>query len=264
MAPLTVVLAIGGFDGSGGAGTLADARAIQLNGSYPCSIVTAITAQNTTRVDEIEPVSTDLLRRQIASIVEDFQIDSIKIGLLPNVECVRTLKKFLSSQQLDCPVVVDPVVCATSGTRLVDSDVMDAVLEELAPLTTLLTPNLAEAGDLVNRSIETLEDAIESGRQLLHNGCKHVLVKGGHLAVEKGTDVWCHRDGFETFEPTERQEGTVRGTGCMLSSAIACYLAQGQSMRSAILYSKAFVGRALANRHALGNGTELTTLGIQV
>ena len=264
MTTPSVVLAIGGFDGSGGAGSLADARAIQLNGGYPCAIVTAITAQNTTRVDHIEPVSTQFLSRQFQCVVDDFQIDAIKIGLLPNVECIETLIQYLGSGGLDCPVVVDPVMRATSGTQLAESDVKDALIKRLLPLTTLITPNIAEASELTDRSIGSLDDAVESARQLLNMGCEHVLVKGGHLDVHKGTDVWCHREGSETFEPVERQDGTVRGTGCMLSSALACRLSQGKSVREAILSSKSFVERAIADRQPLGHGTPLTTLGIQV
>ncbi|MCY4095228.1 MAG: bifunctional hydroxymethylpyrimidine kinase/phosphomethylpyrimidine kinase [Gammaproteobacteria bacterium] len=264
MTPPSVVLTIGGFDGSGGAGTLADARAIQLNGGYSCAIVTAITAQNTTSVDHIEPVSPALIRRQLQCVVEDFQIDAIKIGMLPTVECVDTLTRYLGAGGFRCPVVVDPVMCATSGGQLINDDVLGALIDRLVPLTTLITPNVAEAGELTNRLIKTIEQAVEAGRQLVRMGCKHVLVKGGHLDVDRGTDVWCHEDGFETFEPTEVQDGTVRGTGCMLSSAIACYLAQGRPMREAILSSKAFVNRAIANRHSLGKGTALTAVGIQV
>ena len=264
MTPPSVVLTIGGFDGSGGAGTLADARAIQLNGGYSCAIVTAITAQNTTSVDHIEPVSPALIRRQLQCVVDDFQIDAIKIGLLPTVECVDTLTRHLGAGRLRCPVVIDPVMVSTSGGRLIKDDVLDALMNRLIPLTTLMTPNIAEAGELTNRSIRTVEEAVEVGRQLVYMGCEQVLVKGGHLDVDRGTDVWCHVAGFETFEPSELHVGTVRGTGCMLASAIACYLAQGKPMREAILSSKAFVNRAIANRHSLGKGTALTAVGIQV
>ena len=263
MTAPSVVLAIGGFDSSGGAGTLADARAIQLNGGYPCAVVTAVTAQNTTNVEHIAPLSTESLRHQFRCVIEDFQVDAIKIGLIPSFECVRTLVQCISENQLNCPMVIDPVMCATSGTQLVDDDVMDTLIESLIPLTTLITPNIDEASNLTNRPIESLDDAIESGRQLLDIGCENVLVKGGHLDVDKGTDAWCYEGGFETFEPVERQGGTVRGTGCMLSSAIACQLSQGKSMRDAILASKAFVSRAISERQTLGKGTPLTTVSIQ-
>ena len=264
MTPPSVVLTIGGFDGSGGAGTLADARAIQLNGGYPCAIVTAVTAQNTKYVERVQPVSSELLRHQLHCVVDDFAIDAIKIGLLPNVECVDTVTQHLGTGRLRCPVVVDPVMCATSGTRLIDDDVLDGLMDRLVPLATLMTPNIAEAGTLTNRSIKTIEDAVEAGRQLVDMGCKNVLVKGGHLDADRGTDVWCYDEGFETFEPAARLEHTVRGTGCMLSSSIACNLAQAKSMREAILSSKEFVLRAISNRYSLGQGTPLTTLGIQV
>lgn len=264
MTPPSIVLAIGGFDGSGGAGTLADARAIQLNGGYPCALVTAITAQNTTRVEHIEPVSAELIRRQMQCIVDDFRIDAIKIGLLPSVECVETLVDCLTDERLNCPVVVDPVMCATSGAKLIDERALDALVQDLIPLATLVTPNVAEASMLTNRSINNLMDAIAAGNQLMGMACPNVLVKGGHLADDRGTDVWCHVDGFEEFEATELQEGTVRGTGCMLSSAIACHLSQGKSMRDAIRLSKEFVNHAISDRTNLGHGTPLTTAGIQV
>ena len=264
MTTPSVVLAIGGFDGSGGAGTLADARAIQQNGGYPCAIVTAVTAQNTMRVDRIEPVSTELIRRQFKCVVADFQIDAIKIGLLPSATCVETLIECLESAKLNCPIVLDPVMQATSGDQLMDEKAIDALLQGLVPLTTLITPNVAETSNLTNRSVNDLNDAIASGSRLVRMGCQNVLVKGGHLERDKGTDVWCYQEGYEVFEPVERQEGTVRGTGCMLASALACNLGQGKSMRDAILFSKRFVSQAISERQPLGQGTPITTTGIQV
>ena len=264
MTKPAVVLAIGGFDGSGGAGTLADARAIQLNGGYPCAIVTAITAQNTTRIDQIEPVSADSIRRQLICLADDFQIDAVKIGLLPNVECVETLIEYLSVGVVNSPIVIDPVMRATSGGQLADQGAIDALLHGLAPLATLVTPNIEEANKLTNKSISDLSDAIAAGSQLVRMGCQNVLVKGGHLGVDKGTDTWCYPGGHETFEPSVREDGTVRGTGCMLSSAIACHLAHGRSLREAILSSKRFVAAMISERHKLGQGTPLSTAGIKV
>lgn len=264
MTTPSVVLAIGGFDGSGGAGTLADARAIQQNGGYPCAIVTAITAQNTMRVDRVEPVSAELVRRQFTCVVDDFQIDAIKIGLLPSAECVRTLTECLGSAKLKCPIIVDPVTHATSGDPLVDDEVSTALMQRLIPLTTLITPNADETSKLTNRSIRHVADAIASGNQLVRMGCQNVLVKGGHLEQDRGTDVWCYQEGCEAFEPEERQDGTVRGTGCMLASAIACNLGQGKSMRDAILFSKAYVSHAISEGQSLGQGTPITTAGIKV
>ena len=259
----SVVLAIGGFDGSGGAGTLADARAIQLNGGFPCAIVTAITAQNTTRVDVVEPVPAALIRRQLTCLVDDFQIDAIKIGLLPNRPCVETLIECLSTDGLDCPIVVDPVMRATSGSNLTDQEAMNVVVNGLLPLTTLFTPNTEEASKLTNRSINTLAEAIEAGSQLVRMGCRNVLIKGGHLGIDKGTDVWCFNGGYEIFEPVKREEGSVRGTGCTLSSTLACCLAQGRSIRDAIVSSKEFINEVISDAYALGQGTPLTTVGIR-
>ncbi|MCY4130919.1 MAG: bifunctional hydroxymethylpyrimidine kinase/phosphomethylpyrimidine kinase [Gammaproteobacteria bacterium] len=259
----TVVLAIGGFDGSGGAGNLADVRAIQLSGGYPCAIVTALTAQNTLRVDRIERVSTELIRRQFRCLVDDFQIGAIKIGLLPSVACVETLIECLESEKLNCPIVLDPVMRATSGDALADVEAIEVLLQGLVPLTTLITPNIAEASKLTNRSIDHLADAIASGNQLLRMGCQNVLVKGGHFERDKGTDIWCYQEGYEVFEPRERQEGTVRGTGCMFASAIACHLGQGKSVRDAITVSKALVSHVISEGQSFGQGTPVTTLGIK-
>ena len=260
----SVILAIGGFDGSGGAGTLADARAIQLNGGYPCTIVTAITAQNTLRVDQIEPVSSDSIRTQLMCLADDFRIDAIKIGLLPSVDCVETLIECLRTEEFNCPIVLDPVMRATSGGQLADHGAIDRLLHGLVPLATLITPNLDEASKLASRTINNLTDAIAAGNQLVRMGCQNVLVKGGHLEIDKGTDVWCCQSGYEVFEAVKREDGTVRGTGCMLSSAIACYLGHGLSMRDAILSSKTFVSHAISVRYSLGSGTPLTTAGIRI
>ena len=263
MARPSVVLAIGGFDGSGGAGTLADARAIQLNGCFPCAIVTAITAQNTTRVDKVETVPANLIRRQLMCLVDDFQIDAIKIGLLPNSATVKTLIECFSTGAIDCPIVVDPVMHATSGGKLADSEAIGAVVDGLLPLTTLFTPNSEEASRLTNRSVDSLADAITAGAQLVDMGCRNVLLKGGHLDIDKGSDVWCFDRGYEVFEPIRREEGTVRGTGCMLSSALACHLGKERSVRNAIISSKAFINEVFTKQHSIGNGTPLTTAGIR-
>ena len=207
MTPPPVVLAISGFDGSGGAGTLADARAIQLNGGYPCTVVTAITAQNTIRVDRVQPVAPEFVRSQLDCIADDFEIAAIKVGLLPNPACVETLIECFDARRLNCPIVLDPVIHSSSGSRLSDEEAVGALVQLLLPRATLITPNIDEASNLSNVHIRDLEHVIHAGRQLVHMGCQQVLVKGGHLDDRKGTDVLCYREGHEIFEPDERREG---------------------------------------------------------
>ena len=262
MSAPVVILAVGGVDGSGGAGTLADARAIQLNGGYPCTVVTAVTAQNTVGVDRVEPLSSDLIRDQLQALTRDFQISAIKVGLLPSLESVEAVVDTLHELSFDGPIVVDPVSFASSGHQLAESTAVAASVEKLLPRATLITPNVEETNVLANSTIFDIESAIDAGKCLLELGCEHVIVKGGHQKDEVGSDVWCHSDGFEIFKPRTRYEGTVRGTGCMFASAIACHLGQGRTMRDAIERAKVFISEVFAAGEQLGKGTPLTTAGI--
>ena len=259
-----VVLVIAGFDGSGGAGIQADTRAIHLSGCYACSVVTAVTAQNTLAVRHVETLPAKSIHEQLNAIFDDFQVRAIKMGLLPSSETIETVVSVLDERQSSCPVVVDPVLGSTSGRLFLEIDARNMLLTQIFPISTLVTPNTAEAEILSNKHVKYVDDAIVSGNQLLKTGCKNVLVTGGHLEADVGTDVWIHKDGYEVFEARERHDGTVRGTGCMLSSAIACHLANGVSVRDAILSARTFIVEALGCRRSIGQGTPISTIGMAV
>lgn len=239
-----------------------DARAIRLNGCYACSVVTSVTAQNTTHVGDMLPIPSSLVISQLEAIADDFCIDAIKIGLVPSVDCAEAVGHFLTERNIECPVIVDPVERSTSDVELAPRGALDALLESLGPRLTAITPNVAEAHMLSGQSISILNDALTAGERIRGRGCHNVIVTGGHLQGNEGTDLWVFEGGFEILEPQQRFSSTVRGTGCMFASVIASQLAHGVSMREAILKAKAFVENALAHDEELGSGTALTTIGI--
>ncbi len=261
--PPPIVLAIGGFDGSGGAGVLADARSIQLNGGYACSVLTAISAQNTSSVREVDAVDGRFVRRQLDVIFDDVRVDAVKVGLIPNRDCLDALVEFLIERVFDGPIVLDPVFQSSSGTRFIDDATVIAMRDLLFPRVEIVTPNIDEAETLAGQSINDVAGAIRAGKRILASGCEHVVVKGGHLTKSRGTDVWYREDSYELLHATISYAGSVRGTGCMFASALATYLARKVSVRKAISSAKVFVERTLVHRYAIGHGMPVTTVGIR-
>ena len=257
---LPLVLAVSGSDGSGGAGIQADLKSIQLNGGYGLSALTAITAQNTVGVTRVQPIDSQLLIDQLDAVFEDFNVDAIKVGMLPNVELLNSLVQRLRHYRTKCPIVVDPVMNATSGDSLAGEEVALVMKEQLLPLSTLVTPNIDEAQDLVGCKITDLETAKEAAKSLaLECGCS-VLLKGGHLAGSIGTDVLNADGDIKIFNPSDIHETSVHGTGCMLASAVATHLAQGRSMAKSVQLARSFINQAIASGRQLGQGQRLATL----
>lgn len=258
-----LILAIGGLDGSGGAGVLADAKAIQANGGFACTAVTTITAQNSQGLFASHPVSSDVLKAQLDALVDDFDFSAIKLGVLPTQSCVEIVERFLRGRLSSIPVVLDPVMVSTSGQSLVGEDAVATSIKRLYPCTFVLTPNTHEAALLADMPIETLEQAELGARKILSFGPSHVLVKGGHLHESVGTDLWCSNEGTVRLQSSTTHKHTVRGTGCMLASAIACFLGKGNEVESAIRLAKQFIEQTLSSGAALGHGVPMTTFGIK-
>lgn len=264
MARPPLILAIGGLDGSGGAGILADARAVQLNGGFPCTVLTTITAQNSQGISTIQPVSAEVLRFQMRALIQDFEFAAVKLGAIPTLECAEVIEEFLTKELSKCWIVLDPVMASSSGQKLVDDSALQFIVESILPHVTIVTPNTGEAAILAaSAPIDCLSDASNAGLVILRYGCRNVLVKGGHLTDGIGTDIWCHGSLVEEIQATAVFKNTVRGTGCMLASSLACLLAQGLDMRKAIRQAKRFIEDALATGTALGQGTAMSTLGVK-
>ena len=249
-----VALTIAGSDCSGGAGIQADLKTFSAFGVYGASVITALTAQNTRGVSAVEPVAASFVVAQIEAVLGDLAVGAIKTGMLANAGIVEAVAGALRSGPA-CPLVVDPVMVATSGDVLLAPDAVDAVKRALVPLATIITPNLAEAACLLGASVAGSEaQAVAQAKALLALGCEAVLVKGGHGSGEAAVDILCDSAGIERFARPRIDTPHTHGTGCTLSAAIAALMAQGAGLREAVGRAKTFVWEALAHGRALGIG----------
>lgn len=239
-----VVLSIAGSDCSGGAGIQADLKTISALGAYAATAITAITVQNTRGVSAVVPVPAACVGAQVAAVMDDLRPDAIKIGMLTDAEVIRTLRATLLACP-PCPVVLDPVMVSTSGRRLLAEEAVEALVSELFPLCTLITPNLAEAAVLTRHPIENTTDMQQAARRLLGLGCKAVLLKGGHLAGQTATDVLDTGTEVRLLDAAHIESPNTHGTGCTLSAAIATFVALGHPLPEAVAEAKAFVHTAI-------------------
>ena len=250
------VLTIAGTDPSGGAGIQADLKAFSALGAYGCAVITALVAQNTRGVQAVELVQPSFVAKQIDCLLADVRIDAVKIGMLATGEIVRTVADALRRHRLT-RVVVDPVMVAKSGDRLLDTDAVAALREELLPLATLVTPNLPEAADLLGRAPAERRDEMPGiAAALLALGPRAVLLKGGHLAEAESPDLLLSAAGSLTLAAPRIATRNTHGTGCTLSSAIAALLPQRPDLETAVREAKAYLTGALAaaDRLSVGGG----------
>ncbi|MGB3376689.1 MAG: bifunctional hydroxymethylpyrimidine kinase/phosphomethylpyrimidine kinase, partial [Microbacterium sp.] len=249
------VLSIAGSDPSGGAGIQADLKSIAANGGYGMAAIAALTAQNTLGVRDVHVPPVAFLRAQLDAIASDIDIDAVKIGMLADAENIRAVGDWLAEHRPDT-VVLDPVMVATSGDRLLDADAESALLE-LAHQVDLLTPNLAELAVLAGRPVENWEDALVAAKQVAASTGSLVLVKGGHLAGDETPDALVGTDGVTAEHRGARIDTTsTHGTGCSLSSALATAHARGMDWPQALGHSRAWLRESLrqADRLDVGRG----------
>jgi hydroxymethylpyrimidine/phosphomethylpyrimidine kinase len=250
--PQPVVLTIAGSDSCGGAGVQADIKTITVLGGYAASTITAITAQNTRGVQRVQLLDASLVRAQIRSVLDDFAVDVIKIGMLGSADIVSAVAKELRDHEM--PIVLDPVMIAKGGSSLLSEYAISTMAEELLPQTYLLTPNAPEASKLTSRAVNNLQDQSKVAEELLQLGAKAVLVKGGHIAGDIIYDLLLSKQGETVFENSRIDTVHTHGTGCTLSSAIAVYLAQGLQLDKAVKMAREYVQEAIKNAPELGNG----------
>jgi len=240
------VLSIAGSDSGGGAGIQADLKTMAALGCYGMTAITALTAQNTLGVRSIHAVPLQVLADQIDAVVEDIGVDAVKIGMLHSADTVRTVADALRRHRL-APVVLDPVMIATSGAVLIDQAAVDVLVRELFPLCAVVTPNLDEAALLVGQPLRSETDMEGAARQLLERGARAVLVKGGHLEGETVSDLLLAPGAAPLWMRGARiASPNTHGTGCTLSSAIASQLALGADLRQAVKRARDFIRGALA------------------
>jgi len=247
------VLSIAGSDSSGGAGIQADLKTMIMNGVYGMSAVTALTAQNTTGVRGILESSPEFLGQQIDAVFEDIRPDAVKIGMVPSKALVQMTADRLRFHRAE-RIVLDPVMVATSGSALMVEGAGKALVEELFPLGTVLTPNIPEAEALSQTKIRNGQDMEEAARIISSFTGGAVLVKGGHLS--ESADDLLYEQGKSIWLPGERVDNSnTHGTGCTLSSAIACGLAGGKSLEDSVKGAKAYITGALKAGLDLGKGS---------
>ncbi len=258
-----IALTIAGSDSGGGAGIQADLKAFSALGAYGASVITALTAQNTQAVVAIQGVPTNFIKSQFDTVVSDLDVTAVKIGMLATPEVIETVAGCLSSLE-NIPVVLDPVMVAKSGDKLLQDDAVSALRQLLIPKATLITPNLPEAAVLLDTAEATTDAEVESQAQsLLALGCSNVLVKGGHLSDqnESSTDYLISAgngssSGANTLKLSAPRIATrnTHGTGCTLSSAITARLACGEDMVTAVRTAKQYVSDAIAAADSLSVG----------
>jgi len=248
-----VALTIAGSDSGGGAGIQADLKTFAAHGLYGTSAITAVTAQNTLGVTTFEALSADLVTAQIEAVMSDIGAQAAKTGMLANAAIVEAVAAAI--EDLDVPLlVVDPVMIAKGGDRLLDDEALGAMKSELLRRALVVTPNVPEAETLSGITIRSDEDRREAARRIIALGAAHVVIKGGHLSSEDISDLLYDGHRFLEFR-TERVAGRqTHGTGCTFAAAITCHLALGRSLTEAIPLAQQYVAGAIRNAPDIGRG----------
>ncbi|GAB2577896.1 bifunctional hydroxymethylpyrimidine kinase/phosphomethylpyrimidine kinase [Nitrincola alkalisediminis] len=252
-----IALTIAGSDSGGGAGIQADLKTFSALGVYGSSVITAITAQNTCEVRSIHSVPIDIIEDQIRCVLEDLSIAAIKIGMMGDEATITAIAQCLSNTT-QIPIVLDPVMVSKTGKMLLASDATQALMHQLIPQTTLITPNLPEAAVLCQKSeAQSLDDMYTTLDQLMGLGSQAVLLKGGHLASsDRCFDLLGTPSGIHRFESTRIKTQNTHGTGCSMASAITANLAKGFPLEQAVESAKNWLTQAIeqANRLNVGRG----------
>jgi hydroxymethylpyrimidine/phosphomethylpyrimidine kinase len=248
------VLIVAGSDSGGGAGIQADIKAVTMLGAFAATAITALTAQNTEGVFGILPIPPDFIRQQMAVVLDDIGADAIKTGMLHDVAVIETVAAVLAEKAASVPLVVDPVMVAKGGAKLIEDGAIDALKRLLAARAAVLTPNLPEAEILCGRAIASVADMKDAAVALLRLGCGAVLLKGGHLPGAVLTDVLATASGFRIWESPRIDSRHTHGTGCTLASAIAAGLAQGLAIEAAVDRARLYVRKAIASAPGFGRG----------
>jgi hydroxymethylpyrimidine/phosphomethylpyrimidine kinase len=255
---IPIALTIAGSDSGGGAGIQADLKAFTALGVYGCSVITAVTAQNTRGVQGAWGVPPESIAAQMDAVLGDLPVGAAKTGMLWSAQVVEVVADRLRAHRAP-NLVVDPVLLAKDGTRLLDDAGAGRLIEDLLPLATVITPNAPEAEFLTGVQVKDLGGAEQAARRLLDLGCGAALVKGGHLGGDDAVDVLCDRGGCEHLRYPRLPGPPIHGTGCVLSAAITAYLARGEPLGEAVRKARRFLQGAIEGAQALGGGFRLFT-----
>ena len=247
------LLIIAGSDSSGRAGIQADIKTATSLGVYAMTAITAITAQNTTGVKSIVPVSPKEIFNQISFSVQDIKPNSVKIGMLQNVGVIKEVIKAIKKYKLK-NIIIDPVMVAKGGHRLISNSSINYLRKKLLPYALLVTPNIPEAETLIKKRIQTLEDVIKAGKEILKFGPKFVLIKGGHTNKSFIEDVLISKKNIKIFKNKKIKTKNTHGTGCTLSSAIASFISKNYNMNESCRRSIQYVHKAILLNPKFGRG----------
>lgn len=246
------VLIIAGSDSSGGAGIQADIKTCAAFGSYAATAITAVTAQNTMGVQQVEIMPAELVRAQIRSVLSDIGADVIKIGMLGSAEIIEVVAQEI--EEADAFIILDPVMVATSGDNLLDPEAIEILKTKLLPLADLVTPNVPEAKLLTGLKIDDVDDLTKAGDALLIMNVYAALMKGGHLKGKSVVDVLVSEEGANIMSGPRIHSRHTHGTGCTLASAVAACMAQGAPLEQAVMTAREFVFQAIKTAPKLGEG----------
>ena len=248
------VLIVAGSDSGGGAGIQADIKTVSMLDAYAATAITALTAQNTEGVFGVLPIPPEFIRRQIEVVLDDIGADVIKTGMLHDAAVIEATVEVLQERATAIPIVVDPVMVAKGGARLIDPAALEALTRLLIARAEIVTPNLPEAEILCGATIANVAEMRAAGERLLALGCRAALIKGGHLPGETVSDVLVTAGDVRVWEGPRIATRHTHGTGCTLASAIAAGLAQGLGVASAVERARTYVQRAIASAPGLGRG----------
>ena len=249
MPPPKRLLIIAGSDSSGGAGIQADIKTAGAFGVYAMTAITAVTAQNTKTVSKIHLIPAEIVAAQISACLSDIGADAVKIGMLGSTNIVKAVAAVLEKHARKIPIVLDPVMVSTSGKPLLPANAIGALTKYLLPLVTLVTPNLPETKVLTG-----MKNAEKAGRKLIDMGARAALIKGGHSTKETIDDMLVWEHGVDVYAFPRIKTRHTHGTGCTLSTAIACGLAKGQPLPLAVARAREFLQKAIETAPGLGKG----------
>jgi len=248
------VLIVAGSDSSGGAGIQADLKTVTMLGGYAATAITALTAQSTLGISGIVPIAPAFVRQQMEAVLGDIGADCVKTGMLHDAGVVAAVADCLDAAAPDMPLVVDPVMLATSGARLLDAAAIELMKRRLIARARVLTPNLPEAETLLGRPIAGANEMLAAAQALRQLGAAAVVLKGGHLAGSRLRDVVVDGESSFVLESERVDTRHTHGTGCTLASAIATGIAQGMALRAAVERAHDFVQQAIRNAPGFGQG----------
>jgi hydroxymethylpyrimidine/phosphomethylpyrimidine kinase len=250
---MKVALTIAGSDSSGGAGIQADLKTFQAHGVFGMSVITAVTAQNTQKVYDVQEIRPRLVQEQIRCLFEDTTIHAVKIGMVSSMDLIVAIAEALNRVKLPA-IVLDPVMISKSGYSLLKPEAQKALVTHLFPLAEVVTPNIHEAETLIGGHIATIDEMKDAAGQILKLGAKKVVVKGGHLGGELATDILYDGVQYEALRSERIETKNTHGTGCTFSSAIAANLARDKNFFEAVNQAKTYITGAIRQSLSIGKG----------